>query len=129
MTTVDMSQVDAFAAHLLRAGADALDEGEKVVSKGGLNVKTRARALAPHGPHTPYYRDSIRYDIERGAASVQANVGADDARRQWGLSNILEYGTADTPPQPHFTPAADEEEPRFYAASENLAAWLVERYG
>lgn len=126
---IDFTEVDEFADHLRQAGRDALDEGEKIVSKGGLNVKTRARELAPRGPHTPYYRDSIRYDMKRDLTSVSAEVGADDARRQYGLSNILEYGTADTPPHPHFLPAADEEEPRFYSAAEDLAARVVERHG
>lgn len=127
--TVDSTDLDRWTAVLEKAGRDALDEGRKIVSKGSLNIKTRARELAPSGPHTPYYADSITYDLDAGTNWVEGETGPVEGRRQRGLGNLLEYGSPNNPPHPHLEPALDEEEPRFYQACEDLAARLVERYG
>lgn len=126
---IDTSELDEWADVLRMAGADALDEGERIVSKGSLNVKKRAQELAPHGRHTPHYRSSITYDVTVKQAEVVGEIGPAKGRRQWGLGNLLEYGSRNNAPHPHHEPALDEEEPRFYAAAEALAARLVERYG
>lgn len=128
--TVSLTSPDLvrFGDALDSAAVDVLGACEALVSKGGLNVKTDGRRLAPHGPHTPHYRDSISYDITRGATWVEAEVGPDKDRRQGSLGNIFEFGTNDTPPIPHMMPAADLEEPRFYRAAEALAESLVERH-
>lgn len=117
---LDMREVFAFAADLdvSRARVDA--EAEKVVSKGSLNVKKAAREKAPHGPHTPHYENSINYDIYREQGVIVGEIGPAEGRRQWGLGNLLEYGSAHNPPHPHHEPALDEEEPRFYAAAEGI---------
>lgn len=131
MATLDMSEVVAWERVLDMASRDALDEGERVVAKGSLNVKTEARRLAPRGPHTPHYAASITYDVETNPAtgSVVGEIGPAEGRRQRGLGNLLEYGSSHNPPHPHHEPALDSEEPRFYAAAEALAERLVTRYG
>lgn len=118
----DTRELDQWADDLRAAAANALDAGEKVVSKGALNVKTDARELAPYGPHTPHYRNSISYDIKREGDTVEAEIGPDKNRRQGPLGNLFEYGTIDTPAVPHLNPALDIEEDRFYEAAEQLAA-------
>lgn len=127
--SIDASELRAWETVLARAGADAMGEGEQVVSKGALNVKNEARRLAPKGPHTPHYAASINYDIETGDGWVEAEIGPAEGRLQRGLGNLLEYGSENNAPHPHHEPALDAEEPRFYDACENLAARLVERYG
>lgn len=127
--SVDIRQLDQWADVLRAAGEDALSSGEKVVSKGALNIKTEARENAPHGPHTPHYRNSINYDIKREDDAVEAEIGPDKNKRQGPLGNIFEYGTIDTPPKPHLEPALDHEEDRFYEACEQLAVDLVARHG
>jgi len=129
MDTADVSELLAWAKVLERAGADAQREGEGIVSKGSLNIKKRARELAPGGVHTPYYPDSINYDLIIEPGDIIGETGPAEGRRQRGLGNILEYGTSHNPPHPHLEPALDEEEPRFYEACEDLAARLLERYG
>lgn len=128
--TADVSELLAWAKVLEAAGADAMDEGKGIVSKGSLNIKNRARALAPHGEHTPHYQNSINYDLlvdPRG--EIIGEIGPAEGRRQRGLGNLLEYGSENNRPHPHHEPALDEEAPRFYDAAEALAARLVERYG
>jgi len=129
MTSLDMSEVLAWARVLERAGDDVVDEGKKVVAKGSLNVKNEARQLAPRGPHIPSYASSIGYDVTTGAGWIEGEIGPVKGRRQWGLGNLLEYGSANNPPHPHHEPALDHEEPRFIAACEALAAELVTRHG
>lgn len=129
MSLVDTSEVAAWSRVVVAAGADAMREGQPVVAKGSLNIKNEARRLARHGPHTPHYAASISYDVATGADWIEGEIGPVEGRRQRGLGNILEYGTPNNPPHPHHEPALDTEAPRFYAAAEDLAARLVERYG
>lgn len=130
MDTVDTTELDAWADLLRAAGADALDEGKAVVSKGSLNIKTDARRLAPTGPHLTHYAGSISYDVEVDpAGEIVGEVGPVEGRAQRGLGNLLEYGGPHNAPHPHHEPALDLEEPRFYDACEVLAGRLVERYG
>jgi hypothetical protein len=126
---IDTRELDTWSKVLDAAGHDALDGGDRIVTKGSLNIKNDARRMAPKGLHTPHYEASINYDVEVGANFVEGEIGPAEGRRQRGLGNLLEYGSEHNPPHPHHEPALDAEEPRFYAASEDLAAQLVERYG
>lgn len=128
--TADVSELLAWAKVLEAAGADAMSEGEKVVSKGSLNIKSKARELAPHGDHTPHYQNSINYDIlVDPQGEIIGEIGPAEGRLQRGLGNLLEYGSENNPPHPHHEPALDEEEPRYISACEDLAGRLMERYG
>jgi len=126
--TADVSELTAFADLLRAAAGDAATEGRQIVAKGSLNIKTRARELAPSGGHARHYPASISYDILGEADDIIGEVGPVQGRRQRGLGNLLEYGSPNNPPHPHHEPALDEEAPRFYAAAEALAARLMERY-
>lgn len=133
---IDASALTPWAGVLRAAGAAAMAEGTGVVAKGSLNIKTTARRLAPKGVHLsgkggggPLYEASISYDLTSGPGWVEGEIGPVEGRRQRGLGNLLEYGSSNNPPHPHLEPALDEEEPRFYAAAEVLAASLVERFG
>jgi len=124
---LDFSDVEALALALARIGDDAESEGEKIVAKGALNIKKRAQELAPKGPHTPHYAQAISYDIRKKSGDIEAEIGPKRGRRQWGLGNLLEYGSVNNPPHPHHEPALDEEEPRFYEHAEKLAESLIDR--
>lgn len=126
--TADISELVAWQKVLEAAGHDALAEGAKIIGKGALNVKNEARELAPKGPHVPGYAGSIRYDIKVEADAVEAEIGPTGGG-QARLGAVLEYGSPTSPPHPHHETAGDHEEPRFWAAAEDLAAKLVERYG
>lgn len=118
----DFSELDKWSADLSHAGAVTRAQARGVISKGALEIKTEARANAPRGPHTPYYRDSIAYDVDVVPQGYEAEIGPTPGRRQRGLGNLLEYGSANNAPHPHLEPALDHEEPRFLAACEHLAA-------
>lgn len=126
--TADISELLAWGRDLRAAGRDAAGQSAKVVGKGALNIKNEARELAPKGPHVPGYASSIRYDIKVEADAVEAEIGPTGGG-QARLGAVLEYGSPTSPPHPHHETAGDHEEPRFWAAAEDLAAWLVERYG
>lgn len=117
----DMKDLERWQVILTRAPAVTRKGARAMVSKGSLNIKNQARRLAPKGPHTPYYEQSINYDITETPVYVEGEIGPVEGRRQRGLGNLLEYGSAHNPPHPHHEPALDEEEPRFYAAVEALA--------
>lgn len=125
--SADVSELLAWARLLEEAGRDAQDEGARIVSKGALNIKKRARELAPGGRHTRHYPASISYDLLVQPGEIIGEIGPAKGRAQWGLGNLLEYGSSHNPPHPHHEPALDEEEPRFYQAADDLAGRLVER--
>lgn len=110
---IDASQVSVVAVELNAAAAAALPKAAAVAGRGALNVKKEAQALAPKGPHTPYYAKSISYDVTTSPTGVKAEIGPDKGRRQGALGNIFEYGTGDTPPHPHLGPALEGEADNF----------------
>lgn len=119
---MDFSELEQWT-DVLQAAPQIIDvEARAVVSKGCLNIKTEARDNAPRGPHLPYYADSINYDTwVTASGEIVGEVGPAQGRRQWGLGNLLEYGSAHNPPHPHLEPALDHEAPRFVAAAQALA--------
>jgi len=124
---LDLSELEKWEDDLHVAAAVSEPAARAVVARGSLQIKTEAKANAPSGPHTPHYPASITFDVETGATGeIVGEVGPERGRRQWGLGNILEYGTENNAPHPHLEPALDHEEPRFYAAAANLAAACVE---
>ena len=126
---LDPRELDPWAGLLRRAGDAAAVGGRAVVAKGSLNIKNDARDHAPSGGHAKYYPASISYDFTTdGPDTFETETGPVEGRKQRGLGNLLEYGGPHNQPHPHLEPALDHEEPRFYAAAEDLAADLVERF-
>lgn len=121
----DTKDVEMFGVELDMAAKDVLPEAAKVVAKGSLNIKTDGRRLAPKGPHTPHYPQSITYDTRRTKTMAIGEIGPDLERVQGPLGGLFELGTQTSPPMPHMAPAGDAEEPRFYSAMEDLAARLL----
>jgi hypothetical protein len=126
---IDTSELDDWAAAVAAASRDALAKGERIISRGALNVKREAARMAPHGRFTPKYAASINYDVATGTDHVEAEIGPDHSRPQGPLGNLLEYGSPTSPPYPHLEPAGDAEEPRLYEQAEKLAVELMGRYG
>lgn len=122
----DMSELDRWTDVLVAAPQRVAKGAVGVVSKGSLNVKNDARRMAPGGIHARHYPASITYDVKTTGDLIEGEVGPAKGRRQWGLGNLLEYGSAHNPPHPHLNPALDLEEPRFYMAAEALAAEAVD---
>lgn len=118
----DFSELDRWTADLRAAPAVTRAQARAVVAKGSLNIKTEARRNAPGGSHAPYYASSISFDVTETPIEIMGEVGPAQGRRQWGLGNLLEYGSVNNPPHPHLEPALDHEAPRFIGACEALSA-------
>lgn len=118
----DFSELDRWTDVLQQAPAVARKQGRALVSKGSLNIKNEARQNAPGHEAAKHYPNSIAYDITETAEEIVGEIGPTPGRRQWGLGNLLEYGSAHNPPHPHLEPALDHEEPRFVKAAEDVAA-------
>lgn len=118
----DFSELEQWTDIIRRAPAVTRKQGRAVVSKGSLNIKNEARKNAPGDGHAKHYPSSINYDVLEDDNEIQGEIGPVEGRRQWGLGNLLEYGSSHNPPHPHIEPALDHEEPRFVRAAEDLAA-------
>ncbi|MGW3854738.1 hypothetical protein [Micromonospora arida] len=114
------------AADLASAAEAAPDEAEKVVKKGALNVKNGAVRRVRGLSNLPHYPRAIGYDVTRAGSVTEAIVGPDTDKLQGSLGHIVELGSVNSAPHPHMMPAADEEEPKFTKAMEDLAVRLVE---
>lgn len=118
----DMSELEQWTDVIQRAPAVTEKQARAVVSKGSLNIKNEARKNAPGSGAARHYPSSISYDVTEKDGEIVGEIGPAEGRRQWGLGNLLEYGSEHNPPHPHLEPALDHEEPRFVKASEDLAA-------
>jgi len=113
--------LERLVADLTHEAKVAPAEARKVVQKGCLNIKQDWRKRwsgFPHAPRLPY---TIGYDTKQLGGRIDGEVGPDKDKPQGALGNLLEYGSKNNPPHPHIRPAADEEEPKFVAAMEDLA--------
>lgn len=117
----DGSQMDFVITALDKAVAVMPAETAGVVAKGALNIKNGARRRVAGLRHARRYPAAIDYDLTVTSRGAYADVGANKDKPQGALGNLLEYGSVKNAPIPHIRPAADEEEPRFDAAMENLA--------
>jgi hypothetical protein len=124
---IDTKELQVYEIQLGLAAEQVLPEARKVVAKGSLNIKTDARRLAPKGPHTPHYANSITYETGVTKTTATGEVGPEHGRSQAELGHLFEYGSPTSPPHPHLTPAGDLEEPKFYTAMEDLAVRLTEQ--
>lgn len=105
-----------------RAQRDAL----AVVEHGALNVKRgwAENARQSSGRHAPAYPSSITYDLGLGAAlagRIDAEVGPDKSKRQGALGNLLEFGSATSPPHNDGGRALRDEAPKFEAELAKVA--------
>lgn len=124
--TVEHHGFRELAADLASAAEAAPDEAEKVVKRGALNVKNGAVRRVRGLGHLPHYPRAIGYDADRQGAITEAIVGPDTDKPQGSLGHIVELGSVNSAPHPHMMPAADDEEPKFAKAMEDLAVRLIE---
>lgn len=118
-------ETERLAADLAGAGARLNSAAAAVLAKGALNVKNGWRQNASGMPHLPFYPASITYDIFSEPGHMSAEIGPDKAKKQGPLGNIAEFGTSKNPPGLHGARALADEEPRFYAALEDVAGSVV----
>lgn len=121
-----MGDLDDWIRDLRQAAVDVDDEGEKVVSKGALNIKTEWREKWDGYPHIVHLPRAINYDVARTGVAIEASIGPPRGELQAGLAPYIEYGTVNSPPIPGAVLAADDEEPRFERAVADLGERLLE---
>jgi hypothetical protein len=117
------------AADLRKAAEQAVPDAKKVVGKGCLEIKRSAQRIiraASHRGYLPHYPRSIGYEVTARGTVVTGVIGADPAKLQGGLGDLLERGSVNNAPIPHTSPALDAEEPVMVGYMEELGARLVE---
>lgn len=126
---LEMHGVQEFVAVLTVATEEVMPGLEKVLGKGGNNMKRDAgriiRDVSKKGylPHYPY---ALTYDLTRSGDSVNLVFGPDAVLPQGVLARVLEYGTVNNAPIPHVGPAFEAEVPRTLKAAGDLAVDLLE---
>lgn len=128
MTRVDFDfgELERWTDVLHRAPAEVRVKGRAVVTRHTRNVKNRAQRRAPSGPHTRHYARSITDSIDQDAYEIVGEVGPQRGRPQWGLGNLLEYGSRNNRPHPHLEPALDFEDSLFIRACLDLAEGAID---
>lgn len=104
-----------------------LDEGERIVGKGMLNVKKGAqqRVRVQRWAHLPHLARSFSYDVTRRGRLIRGEAGADMEKLQGKLDVYVENGTSNTPASAHWTRSFDEELPNFERYAEDYLARLL----
>jgi hypothetical protein len=116
---------ELLAADLAAAGIRLDVAASAVLAKGALNIKTDWRTNASGLKHAPAYPYSISYDIHAQPGHLEAEIGPDKARPQGALGNLIEFGSAHNAPHLDGARALAAEEPRFYAALEDVCGSAV----
>lgn len=106
---------------------EILDEGERIVGKAMQNIKADAqrRVRADNPAHLPHLARSYSYDVKRTGRLIRGEAGADMEKLQGRLDIYYTEGTATSPPHPTWSPALDEELPRFERYAEEYLARLL----
>lgn len=117
-----------FAADLQKAADTVEERGKRIVGQGCNNIKKDAQRIirgASHRGYLPHYPRSISYDVRSGGGGIVGEVGPDRAKLQGGLGRLIEYGSRNSAPIPHLSPALDAELPRFERYAAELAESLL----
>lgn len=124
---IDLTELESLTRSIASSGAVLHADARAVVSRGALNIKNswRARATLTAGAHARLYPSSISYDITEGPGYIEAEIGPDKGKAQGPLGNILEFGTSTQAGHNDGGQALEDEQPRFQAAADALAARAV----
>jgi len=117
----DISGLNELVADLTAAPGRAQRKVDGVVRKGAVNVKQDWQQRASGLAHAPLYPASITFDVGWERGSYVAEVGPDKDLPQGALGNLIEYGSANSPPHGDGSAAIDTEAPKFLRAMEDLA--------
>lgn len=123
--SIDASEVTALARTLVASTVVVKAGARAVMQKSALNVKNDARQRISGLWHAATYPSSIKYETISRAGSIEALIGPEIGGPQWGLGDILEYGTVNSGPHPHLMPAAAKELPVMNRALAELATKVL----
>lgn len=106
-------------ADLYRMEADYGAVGYKVagivareIEVAGVKMVGVARGIARgnvNAGHARHYPSSITHDVTVHPTGFSVEVGPEFARKQGGLGQVLEFGSANNPPYPTLFPALTRE--------------------
>lgn len=105
-----------------------LDEGEKIVGRGMLNIKKGAqqRVRVNRWAHLPHLARSFSYDVTKNRRLIRGEAGADREKLQGELDIYVDQGTVHNAASNHWGRAFDEELPKFEKYAEEYLARLVQ---
>lgn len=113
---------------LNQASEKIVEDGKKIVGQGCLNIKKQAQQIIRDRSvrgYLPHYPRSIGYEVVARAETITGTVGADPAKLQGGLGDLLEKGSVNNAAIPHTSPALDAEVPRFDRYAAELGEKLI----
>lgn len=112
--SVDDSEIRRFERDVEVSSREATKQVRNVVRKSVFATEAGGKTRA--AVDTGFMRNSITSDFQGSNADLaQGETGPEAVYAKW-----VELGTSRQPPQPFMGPAADEEEPNFYAALEAI---------
>jgi hypothetical protein len=124
MTTVDASDLLAFADELRQAAKGVTSGAPKIVKRGAQNIKTdaqqRVRSQIGRASHLRNYARTITYDPVTTADGVVGTEIGPVPGGQGSLAGIVEFGSARSGPMPHLIPAWEAEAPNMEQAVDDL---------
>lgn len=126
--SIDISGLESLVADLARAPVEMDQRVRQILSRGALNIKRdwAANARSTAGRYAPHYPRSISYDPPTvGPDGAFVVIGPDKGAMQGSLGNLLEFGSSRNPPHNDGGRALAAEEPRLFAAVEQLARDLL----
>lgn len=94
MTSVDLSQLNAFSTNLGKIASGALDDVDAVLKKGAQNIKEEMQADAQGSDHFHGMANAISYDSHYLVGRARYVIGPDKSRRGGALGNIYYFGTS-----------------------------------
>lgn len=103
---------DEWADDLAAADKNITPQVKKVTSKTLLEIKKHAQKIVRGHPTIKHMARSFNYDVDVYERTVVVGeVGADITRPQGPLSHVIENGTLENAPIPHWRPAAEAQVP------------------
>lgn len=92
----------------------------QVIREGAQAVQTKWRQHAGFSRHAPHYPKSITFDVDWKGSTIEAEIGPDKGLPQGALGNLIEYGSANSPPHGNDVAALAEAGPKIERALEGL---------
>lgn len=111
--SIEHTGLRELAADLDRAPLKQLLLSRTALEVSARHVKDDARELASGHRHATAYPQSIAYEVRNSLTGGEAEIGPTVGGPQWGLGDILEWGTSKSSPRPHMGPALDKNVPDF----------------
>jgi hypothetical protein len=101
MIRVEVDGLDAVVSGFDQAPRRVSDEVYKVTEVAANKIKNDLRNEAQGVTYAPHFPRSITYDMHTGLMSgtTEAEIGPYEGGPQWGLGNILYFGTSNNSPR------------------------------